>query len=290
MQPLSIHPKGDIQLDLTQVRKDIRHGIRESSERCLVQTTKWLAELNYALRDHKVNFEESDAIDQIDCIAFEEKEAYTLAKSYFECQEYDRAAHFLESCTSLKCVFLHKYSQYMSSEKKRLDNSTDSGTESSESTQVLLDLLSYFKVSVIWFSMFLSSKIISEILTFSSYIQANRNNLDGYLLYLEGVVLKKLDLRTQAVTVLQASVAATPTLWAAWVELAGLANEYEALDSLQLPKHWMMHFFAAHAFVELKLSEQALVEYMSLNAAGFEKSTYVTAQMAIAHHDRRGKY
>lgn len=100
--------------------------------------------------------------------------------------------------------------------------------------------------------------------------------------------MKKLDLRTQAVTVLQASVAATPTLWAAWVELAGLANEYEALDSLQLPKHWMMHFFAAHAFVELKLSEQALVEYMSLIAAGFEKSTYVTAQMAIAHHDRRG--
>lgn len=119
-------------------------------------------------------------------------------------------------------------------------------------------------------------------------MQANRNNLDGYLLYLEGVVLKKLDLRSQAVTILQAAVTAAPTLWAAWVELAGLANEYEALDSLQLPKHWMMYFFAAHAFVELKLSEQALEAYMVLAAAGFEKSTYVTAQMAIAHHDRRG--
>lgn len=121
-------------------------------------------------------------------------------------------------------------------------------------------------------------------------LQANRNNLDGYLLYLEGVVLKKLDLRTQAVTVLQASVTAAPTLWAAWVELAGLANEYEALDSLQLPKHWMMYFFAAHAFVELKLSEQALEAYMVLVGAGFEKSTYVTAQLAIAHHDRRGNF
>lgn len=147
MQPVTIHPKSDIQLDLTQIRRDIRHGIRESSERCLVQTTKWLAELNYALRDHKVDFEESDNVDQNDCISSEEKDAYTLAKSYFECQEYDRAAHFLESCTSLKCVFLHKYSQYMSSEKKRLDNSTDSGAENSESMQVLLDLLSYFKVS-----------------------------------------------------------------------------------------------------------------------------------------------
>lgn len=103
-------------------------------------------------------------------------------------------------------------------------------------------------------------------------------------------MLKKLDLRRQAVTILQAAVAAAPTLWSAWVELAGLANEYEALDSLQLPKHWMMYFFAAHAFVELKLSEQALEAYMVLTASGFEKSTYITAQMAIAHHDRRGEF
>ncbi|XP_004930901.1 cell division cycle protein 23 homolog isoform X2 [Bombyx mandarina] len=260
MQPLSMHPKSDIQIDLTQVRIDILQGIRECNSRGLVQTTKWLAELNYALRDHKITSEEpSESLNED--ITPEEKDAYTLAKCYFDCQEYDRAAHFLENCTSSKCVFLHKYSLYMSSEKKRLDNATDLGTENSESNQVLLDLLSFFKT--------------------------NSNNLDGYLLYLEGVVLKKLDLRSQAVTVLQASVQAAPTLWAAWIELAGLANEYEALDSLQLPKHWMMYFFAAHAFVELKLSEQALEAYMVLAAAGFEKSTYITAQMAIAHHDRR---
>ncbi|CAH0700387.1 unnamed protein product [Spodoptera exigua] len=261
MQPLSLNSKGDIQIDINQVRIDILHGIRECTDRGLTQTTKWLAELNYSLKDHKITYEHPPTTKEEDDISPEEKEAYTLAKTYFDCQEYDRAAHFLENCLSSKCVFLHKYSQYMSSEKKRLDNATDLGTENTESTQVLLDLLSYFK--------------------------ANRNNLDGYLLYLEGVVLKKLDLRSQAVTVLQAAVAAAPTLWSAWVELAGLANEYEALDSFQLPKHWMMYFFAAHAFVELKLSEQALEAYMVLVAAGFEKSTYVTAQMAIAHHDRR---
>ncbi|KAM3964729.1 cell division cycle protein 23 homolog [Aphomia sociella] len=260
MQPFSITAKGDIQIDLNQVKVDIRHGIRECIDRGLTQTTKWLAELNYALKDHKIIYEEPSG-PYTDGIVTEDREAYTLAKSYFDCLEFDRAAHFLENCTSPKCIFLHKYSQYMSSEKKRLDNATDSGTENTESTQVLLDLLSFFK--------------------------ANRNNLDGYLLYLEGVVLKKLDLRSQAVTVLQASVQAAPTLWAAWVELAGLANEYEALDSLQLPKHWMMFFFAAHAFTELKLSDQALEAYTMLASAGFDKSTYVTAQMAIAHHDRR---
>lgn len=147
MPPLSIHPKGDIQIDLTQVRIDIKHGIRECIDRGLKETTKWLAELNFALRDHKINNEEEDIVNQDDGIVLEERESYILAKSYFDCQEYDRAAHFLEQCSSPKCVFLHKYSQFMSSEKKRLDNSTDSGAENSESNQVLLDLLSFFKVS-----------------------------------------------------------------------------------------------------------------------------------------------
>lgn len=137
--------KGDIQIDLGQVKTDIQRGLRECIDRGLTQTSKWLAELNYALRDHKSTYEEPAGGDGI---APEDKDSYILAKSYYDCQEYDRAAHFLESCTSPKCVFLLRYSQFMSSEKKRLDNATDSGTENSESTQVLLDLLSFFKVCV----------------------------------------------------------------------------------------------------------------------------------------------
>lgn len=149
MQPLSIHPQGDIQIDLNQVRRDIKHGIRECAHRGLKETTKWLAELNYALRDHKLRNEDETAC-QDDGIVPDEKESYTLAISYFDCQEYDRAAYYLENCSSPKCVFLHKYSQYMSSEKKRLDNATDSGTENIESNQVLLDLLSFFRVSILF--------------------------------------------------------------------------------------------------------------------------------------------
>lgn len=259
MQPLSGNSK-DVQIDINQVRIDIIQSIRECNDRGLAQTAKWLAELNFALKDHKISYEEPPAVYD-DGILTEDRDAYIMSKAYFDSQEYDRAAHFLENCKSPKCVFLLRYSQYMSSEKRRLDNATDTGPDNPESNQVLLDLLSFFK--------------------------ANSNNLDGYLLYLEGVVLKKLDLRTQAVTSLQASVAAVPTLWAAWVELASLANEAEALDSLQLPKHWMMYFFAAHAFIELKLSDQALESYLALVSVGFHKSTYISAQMAIAHHDRR---
>lgn len=146
MQPLTMTSKGDIPIDINQVRIDILQGIRECTDRGLTQTAKWLAELNFSLKDHKITSEHPPS-PQDDGISLEDKEAYTLAKTYFDCQEYDRAAHFLENCLSSKCVFLHKYSQYMSSEKKRLDNATDLGTENTESTQVLLDLLSYFKVN-----------------------------------------------------------------------------------------------------------------------------------------------
>lgn len=143
MQPIS---KGDIQIDINQIRIDILQGIRECNDRGLIQTTKWLAELNFALKDHKIiNNNPPENYD--DGIIREEKEAYTLAKSYFDCQEYDRAAHFLENCISSKCVFLYRYSQYMSSEKKKLDNATETGVDNSESTHVLLDLLSFFKAS-----------------------------------------------------------------------------------------------------------------------------------------------
>lgn len=150
MQPLSLNAKHDVQIDLNQVRIDILHGIRECSDRGLTQTTKWLAELNYALRDHKISHEESSGTYD-DGILQEERESYMLAKSYFDCQEYDRAAHFIENCTSPKCVFLLKYSQYMSSEKKRLDNNVDLGSENTESTQVLIDLLSFFKVCFLFY-------------------------------------------------------------------------------------------------------------------------------------------
>lgn len=167
MQPLSLNAKGDVQIDLNQVRIDILHGIRECSDRGLTQTTKWLAELNYALRDHKITHEEPSTACE-SSILQEEKESYTLAKSYFDCQEYDRAAHFIENCTSPKCVFLLKYSQYMSSEKKRLDNNVDLGSENTESTQVLIDLLSFFKVCLLFY-MSLYILTIQYFLLYTNY-------------------------------------------------------------------------------------------------------------------------
>lgn len=60
------------------------------------------------------------------------------------------------------------------------------------------------------------------------------------------------------------------------------------LNSLVLPDHWMKHFFLGHAFLEQQLNDDALDIYIALQQQGFEKSTYLIAQTAIAFHNRRG--
>jgi anaphase-promoting complex subunit 8 len=60
------------------------------------------------------------------------------------------------------------------------------------------------------------------------------------------------------------------------------------LNSLILPDHWMKHFFLGHAFLEQQLNDDALDIYFALQQQGFEKSTYLIAQTAIAFHNRRG--
>lgn len=55
-----------------------------------------------------------------------------------------------------------------------------------------------------------------------------------------------------------------------------------------LPSHWMKHFFLAHTYLEQQLNDAALEVYFLLQQNGFEKSSYITAQTAIASHNRRG--
>lgn len=59
--------------------------------------------------------------------------------------------------------------------------------------------------------------------------------------------------------------------------------------SLRLPDHWMYKFFAAHIFLELQLNDEALEIYTTLQTLGFQHSTYLQAQTALAYNSNRGK-
>ncbi|KYQ58793.1 Cell division cycle protein 23 like protein [Trachymyrmex zeteki] len=250
-----------VKFNLKEVKLDLLHAIHECSQRGLLHTTKWLAELNYSLKN--VDIDDLTIHAKVPEIS-EAEDIYTLAKTYFDLKEYDRAAYFTMDCVSPKIRFLHLYSRYLSGEKKKIDDMTDVPPDPLKN-----ETLKY-----------LCADLRSDHLA---------SKLDGYGLYLFGVTLKKLQLIREATDVLVESIHKEPMHWGAWLELAALITDREKLESLCLPNHWMKYFFMAHMYLELQLIDEGLALYCQLQSMGFQKNGYVLAQTAIAVHYRRGE-
>lgn len=62
------------------------------------------------------------------------------------------------------------------------------------------------------------------------------------------------------------------------------------LLSLSLPNLWVRSLFLAQVYLELQLHEEALEIYQAFMDAGFSRSNFIIAQIAIAHHNMRGQY
>lgn len=254
-------------INLFDVKQDIYRGIAECSKRCLIHSAKWLAGLNHGLETNVKVLPSQCLQEPTTGIADEEFDDYMLSKTFFDVQEYDRSAYFTQNCVSPVPKYLHLYATYMAKEKKRLDNSTDTNRMNQNG----------------------SVKELGELMTLlrTKYIQ---QSMDAYLLYLYGVVLKKLDLHDLAITVLLESINAEPMLWSSWVEILPLISDRDKLTNLNLPNHWMKHIFIAHAYTDLFLNEEALKIYDQLQNIGFRKNVYIKSQIAIAHDNNRSEF
>jgi len=250
-----------VTLDLAAMKVEISSVQAECSRRGLAQSAKWLAEISFAIRSTQQG---QDSLPQPEMGPGPELDAYNLAKSYFDLKEYDRAAYFTRDIAAPLCRFLHLYSRYMSAEKKRLDDLVDT-VKSPDTTQQ-----SQLK------------QLRGELAQLSATSQ-----LDGYGLYVYGVVLRKLGLSDLAIPVLCDSVRARPAHWGAWLELSSLVKSRDKLAELDLPDHWCRQVFMAHTYLELQQNEQAVRIYDGLSQAGLAESTYIMAQVAIAYHNMR---
>lgn len=248
--------------DLAEVKNDLIVANRECSQRRLLHSAKWCAELSFALNKY---VDLQPILTKPESQEFlKEYDQFTLAMTYFDLKEYDRAGYFLENCTSPKCYFLYMYSRYLADEKRKLDKASDSiGPADSIENEHLKTLR----------------------------IELNKKyalkELDGYALYLYGVILKKLDLVKDAVDILLESIHKEPLHWGAWQELVPLVSDREMLLSLSLPDHWIKQFFLAQMYLELQLNDEALRIYQELEENGFHKSSYIVAQVAVAFHNMR---
>lgn len=263
---------------LSQIRRDIQLTQIECRKRGLTHTAVWMAELKIGLDPPMLTTADASDCDSkdtlidamkncsIEGISEKERDVYDLARSYFDLREYDRAAHIIRNTQSPVPKFLYFYSMYMSKEKKRLDNMTDKAnlTESGH------------------------FRDLSDLMVTLRNLYSKRK-LDGYCLYLYGVVLKKLDLKELAVSVLIESINAVPTLWCSYLELIPLLSDKDEIYSANIPNHWMKAIFLAHAHVELLLSDKGIKLYNELQRAGFKNSTYMVAQIGKAFHNKRSK-
>ncbi|XP_011178435.1 cell division cycle protein 23 homolog [Zeugodacus cucurbitae] len=263
-------------IPLPDVKRELRRGIVECQKRGLIQSAKWLAEMSHGLSDvecdgdvpnrckQNIPSDNEEGCQFLEGISQAEYDNYFLAKSYFDVREYDRAAYFVRNCESSVPRFLHLYATFLAKEKKRLDSTTDrSNLNDVGHVRDMTELLAVLR---------------------SEY---SHGRLDGYGIYLYGVVLKSLNLNKVAIQMLVHAIRLAPMLWAAYVELASLILEKEKMLSLNFGGHWMRHFFVAHSYIEMYLNDEGLKAYEDLQHAGFRKSVYVTSQMAQAYHNKR---
>nr|XP_032806261.1 cell division cycle protein 23 homolog [Petromyzon marinus] len=250
--------------ELKAIKGELLAVVQLCRDRGLLHSAKWSAELAFCLDPLKAEdgFPTPAPFTAEDLADFD---VYTVAKAYFDLKEFDRAAHSLKDCRSPKAYFLQMYSRYLAGEKKKEDESLDShGVLEKE---VKNGVLRKLRVE-------LGKK-------------HREGQLDGFGLYMYGVVLRKLDLGAEAITILLEATHATPLHWGAWQELSCLITDRNKLKSLSLPDHWMREFFLAHMYTELQLISEALLKYQALLDAGFSRSTYIVAQIAVAYHNIR---
>lgn len=251
--------------DLSKIKNDLLKAHKECSNRRLMHSAKWCAELSLALSKYTdIQTLRTIIHEEYDEAFLLEYDQYVLATSYFDLKEYDRAVFFLEDCKSPKCYFLNVYARYLADEKRKLDKASDSIGPPDH----------------------LENEHLKALRIELSKKYANRE-LDGYTLYLYGVILKKLDLFKDATEILLESLQMEPMHWGTWQELVTLITDRETLMSLSLPDHWIKQFFIALMYLELQLNDEALKIYQDLQENGFHKSTYVVALIAVAYHNQR---
>ncbi|KAB1202423.1 Anaphase-promoting complex subunit 8 [Morella rubra] len=276
-------------------RTELRTAIHQLSDRGLYSASKWAAEQLLGIEQDPAKFTPANTrfqrgsssicrrfrtnevtstpiagVSYVSTPVMEEDDMvdgdfYLLAKSYFDCREYRRAAHVLRDQTGKKSVFLRCYALYLAGEKRKEEEMIELEGPLGKSDTVNRELVSLER----------------ELSTLRK-----NGTIDPFGLYLYGLVLKEKGSENLARTVLVESVNSYPWNWNAWSELQSLCTTIDTLNILNLNYHWMKDFFLASAYQELRMHNESLAKYEHLLGT-FGFSNYIQAQIAKARYSLR---
>lgn len=258
------------------IRGELVKASQELSFRMLGAASQWAAELCVALPSEPADEVPLAPTDPFASIASAKKQsAVLLARTCFEMREYSRAAQALQGVKGEdlhQCpaaLFLRLYALYLAGEKRREEEAVEI-SDPVEKCQVKNAEL----------------KVIEETLV-ALY---KEGKLDGLNLYLYGVALRGLELKTEARKVLLESVRAFPCNWSAWLDIIAISADLNdvatAHAQLKLPDHWASWFFRASLHMELQQNEEALEIYRVLRRS-FPESSHLLSQVAICYYNMR---
>ncbi|EPX74796.1 anaphase-promoting complex subunit Apc8 [Schizosaccharomyces octosporus yFS286] len=263
-----------------EIRSGLWNCIKECSERGLVYSVRWAAEMLAGLKPANTldapfsstptaELEEDTATTNERILEFKEDTTYILAKAYFDCKEFERAAYTLQNCKSSKSLFLQLYSKYLSGEKKieeEADTVTTSIYPASSSSRELYSI----------------SETLDSVL--------KQGNQDPYLLYLSGVVNRRRKQYPKAIEYLLTCIRKTPYFWSAWQELSLCLDSPEILASIirRLSKdHVMTKVFIVYASHELHQINGSVYERLAEVDSLFPSSRHLKVQRALLAYDTR---
>ncbi|KAL1596976.1 Anaphase-promoting complex subunit 8 [Paraconiothyrium brasiliense] len=315
------------QADAAQLKAQLQDAVICCSERGLYHASKWAAELLNSFPES----DDDDALTDVDSpmsdapphtpsavpkdpieLRLEAREIhkYLLAKSFFDCREYDRcAAVFLPSALPKGSVISSSPPSAKSKGKGKAKQGTPTktGTRLSESVQGLsqksLFLALYAKYLAGERRVNEDSEVIlgprdggvinKELQGISAVLEEWFVNLpsggrqpQGWLEYLYGIILAKGKNENLAKDYLIQSVTYYTFNWAAWQELASLLGTAEELDEIvpRLPRNLMAFIFHVTASQELYRADEQVHESLTNILTIFPTSAFLQSQRGMLYY------
>jgi len=308
------------------LRASLQEAVVKCSERCLYQSAKWAAELltSIPVPDESLDPEDSQMtevpIKSIPPVVvtgntdpeeaqLEAKEInkYLLAKSFFDCREFDRCAAVFLPDTALagilstisktnastakgkgqetlgssrpstilpklsqKSLFLALYAKFMSGEKKKDEDSEMVMGPHDGGNTINKQLVNISRYLEVWFN---------ERRTDGGEIVGSQ----GWLEYLYGMVLAKDKNEEEAMQYLLKSVHLCPMNWGCWLEITSLIGRVEDLNRITplIPATIPSFMFNLHASLELYQSSSTLNDNLNQLLSIFPTSPFLLTCLAL---------
>ncbi|KAI1084162.1 TPR-like protein [Whalleya microplaca] len=313
----------------SQLRSALQEAVIKCSERCLYQSSKWAAELLNAIPEPEVSPDDSQLSDASTGYAstvlapntdpeeavLEAKEInkYLLAKSLFDCREYDRcSAVFLPDSTlagitssketnttpkgkgkgkattggsiassgptlpklSQRSLFLALYAKYLSGEKRKDEDAEMVMGPQDIGTCVNKQLLTVGRFLEAWFE-----ERKTE--------DGDDGDSQGWLEYLYGMVLAKEKNEELALYWLVRSTHLFPMNWGCWLEMTSLISRVEDLSRImpRLPQNIVSFMFHIHTSLELYQHDANLANSLDQLLNIFPTSSFLlTCDALLSYH------